>query len=120
MTMHDDALVITSITRRQAAAGTWVDGRVGEFRFQALVFQGHADSPEWEIGRSRISKLWVQRMADQQTAFNWDRGADVPARDAPVQAVVDFLVATLAERIYPDATGPDNAPISKGRRGRRR
>jgi hypothetical protein len=95
-----DDLVITKTTRRAAGSGTWVCGRLHGHRFDALVFPEHADNPDWEIGESRISKLWVQRLADKKTVFNWDRGADVPAEDATVQAIVDFLCAGLAEHTY--------------------
>ena len=55
----------------------------------------------YEIGDSRISKLWVQRLADRQTVFNWDRGSDVVAVDEAAQVVVDFLAAGLADHVYP-------------------
>jgi len=71
---HD--LEIATTTRRAAGNGTWVCGTLSGHRFDALVFPEHAANPEWEIGDSRISKLWVQRFADKRTVFNWDRGAD--------------------------------------------
>src|SRR6266478_2832434 len=74
-----DDLRITKKTRRAAGAGTWVCGTIAGHRFDALVFPEHAENPEWEIGDSRISKLWLQRLADRRTVFHWDRGADVPA-----------------------------------------
>jgi hypothetical protein len=95
---HD--LDITRVTRRAAGAGRWVCGTMSGHRFDALVFPEHADDPEWEIGESRISKLWVQRVADRRTVFNCDRGADVPAGDKLVQAIVDFLAGGLADHIY--------------------
>jgi hypothetical protein len=95
---HD--LEITTVTQRVAAAGTWVCGTLSGHRFEALVFPEHAANPEWEIGDSRISKLWVQRLADKQTVFNWDRGADVNANDELTQAIVDFLAGGLADHIY--------------------
>jgi hypothetical protein len=95
---HD--LVITKTSRRASAAGTWVCGTLAGHRFDALAFPDHADHADWEIGDSRISKLWVQRLADKTTVYNWDRGADVPARDATTQAIVDFLSAGLAEHTY--------------------
>ena len=61
-----DDLRITKITRRASGGGTWVCGTIAGHRFDALVFPEHAENPEWEIGDSRISKLWVQRLADQQ------------------------------------------------------
>ena len=53
-----------------------------------------------ELGDSRISKLWLSRIANKETSFNWDRGLDIPAASKKAQAVVDFLAAGLAERIY--------------------
>ncbi len=97
-----DDLRITKISLRASGAGKWVCGTIAGHRFDALVFSEHADNPEWEIGDSRISKLWVQRLADRQQVFNWDRGADVPAADATVAAIVDFLCAGLADLAYAD------------------
>jgi hypothetical protein len=91
---------ITKVTRRTAGAGTWVCGTLHGHRFDALVFPEHADNPEWEIGDSRISKLWIQRLADERTVFNWDRGADIPAADHVVACFVDFLAGGLADHIY--------------------
>ena len=93
-------LQITKTSRRAAGAGTWVCGSLHGHHFDALVFPEHADNPEWEIGDSRISKLWVQRQADKRTVFNWDRGADVPANDATTKAIVDFLAGGLADYVY--------------------
>ena len=95
---HD--LVITKTSRRASGGGTWVCGRLSGHRFDALVFPEHAECPDYEIGDSKISKLWVQRLADKQQVFNWDRGLDVPAADATAQAIVDFLCAGLAEHTY--------------------
>ena len=95
-----DDLRITKKTRQAAGAGTWVCGTIAGHRFDALVFPEHADNPEWEIGDSRISKLWVQRLADRQEVFNWDRGADVPAADPVAAAIVDFLSVGLADLAY--------------------
>jgi hypothetical protein len=96
-----DDFRITRQSRRAAGSGTWVCGRLNGHRFEALVFPEHADNPQWEIGTSRISKLWVQRLADRVTVFHWDRGADVPAADPTAEAIVDFLAAGLAETTYP-------------------
>lgn len=95
-----DDLEITKTTRRASGGGTWVCGRLAGHRFDALVFPEHADNPEWELGDSRISKLWVQRLADMQTVFSWDRGMDVPAADQMAGAVIDFLAAGLADQTY--------------------
>jgi hypothetical protein len=95
-----DDLAITETTRRVSGGGTWVCGRLNGHRFDALVFPEHADNPEWEIGDSKISKLWIQRLADQAQVYNWDRGLDVPPADGIAQAIVDFLCAGLADHTY--------------------
>jgi hypothetical protein len=97
-------LEITKTTPRSIGGGTWVAGRLSGHRFEALVFPEHAESEGYELGDSsgqpgdsRISKLWVARLKDNATVFNWDRGLDVPAADNPAARVVDFLCAGLAE-----------------------
>lgn len=95
-----DDLQIHKITRQDAGNGTWVRGTVAGHRFEALVFPGHADDPEWELGKSRISKLWIKRLETNREVFNWDRGADVPASDDTTHAIVDFLAAGLAHLVY--------------------
>ncbi len=95
-----DDLVITNTTRRAAGSGTWVIGTIAGHRFDALVFSEHADCPEYELGQSRISKLWVKRLADGRTVVNFDRGWDVRPADAIAQAIVDFLTAGLSEHTY--------------------
>jgi len=95
-----DDLEITKTSRRASGGGTWVSGTLHGHRFQALVFPEHADNPEWEISDSRISKLWVQRIADKQTVFNWDRGLDVAATTDLAKTIVGFLAEGLADHIY--------------------
>jgi hypothetical protein len=95
-----DDLVITKTTRRASGGGTWVRGSLNGHRFDALVFPEYAENPEWEIDDSRISKLWLQRLADKRTVFNWDRGVDVPAADPLAAAIVDFLSVGLADHVY--------------------
>ena len=95
-----DDLVIKKQTRRDSSGGTWVIGSLHGHNFNALVFPGHAENAEWEIGNSKISKLWIQRMSDRTTVFNWDRGADVAATDDTAKAIVAFLCAGLAEHTY--------------------
>jgi hypothetical protein len=95
-----DDLEITKTTRRASGGGTWVSGRLAGHRFDALVFPEHAENAEWELGDSRISKLWVQRLADKQMVFNWDRGMDVAATTDIAKTIVDFLAAGLADHIY--------------------
>ena len=91
---------ITKTSRRASGGGTWVCGTIAGHRFDALVFPEHAECEEYELGRSKISKLWVQRLADKQTVFNWDRGMDQSAATDLAQAIVDFLAAGLADQTY--------------------
>jgi hypothetical protein len=108
MTNHNEArefdlgddLRITKVSRRASGSGTWVSGTIAGYRFDALVFPEHADNAEWELGDSRISKLWIARLKNKETVFNWDRGLDMPAASHKTQAVVDFLCAGLADHIY--------------------
>ena len=95
-----DDLAITKTTRRAAGAGTWVIGTLNGYRFDALVFPEHAECPDFELGDSRISKLWIKRLADGNTVVNFDRGWDIRPADATAQAIVDFLAAGLAEHTY--------------------
>ena len=71
-----------------------------EYRFDALVFAEHAESESYELGRSKISKLWIQRPADRKVMFNFDRGLDVPAANTEVQVVVDFLCEGLSDLVF--------------------
>jgi len=93
-------LRITKLARRTTSGGAWVRGTLGDYCFDARVFSEHAECPDWELGDSRISKLWVARLKNKETVFHWDRGMDTPAASAKTQAVVDFLAADLAKRIY--------------------
>lgn len=93
-------LQITRTVPRASGGGTWVYGTLHEHRFEALVFPEPAENTEYEIDDSCISKLWIQRMADKRTVFNWDRGMDIAADNRIVQAIVDFLTAGLAEITY--------------------
>jgi hypothetical protein len=95
-----DDLRITKTTRRAAGAGTWVIGTIAGHRFDALVFPEHADCPEYELGDSRISKIWLQRLSDKTCVANFDRGWDLRPTTKTAQAIVDFLAAGLAEHTY--------------------
>jgi hypothetical protein len=55
-----DDLQITEISRR-ATGDTWVRGRLNGHRFEALVFPQHAEASTWELGNSRLAKLWLRR-----------------------------------------------------------
>ena len=95
-----DDLVITKTTRRASGAGTWVIGTTNGHLFNALVFPEHAENPDYELGDSRISKLWLKRLSDERTVCNFDRGWDVRPTTKLAAAIVDFLAAGLAEHTY--------------------
>jgi hypothetical protein len=96
-----DDLRITKTTRRAAGSGTWVIGTIAGHRFDALVFPEHAECPDYELGDSRISKLWLQRLSDKTCVANFDRGWDIRPTTKVAAAIVDFLAAGLAEHTYP-------------------
>ncbi|MGV3483351.1 MAG: DUF7678 domain-containing protein [Planctomycetaceae bacterium] len=102
MTDHDLDLTVTKISNRDRhAGGAWVQGNINEeFRFDALVFADHAERESYELGRSKISKLWIQRMTDKHTMFNFDRGLDVPAGNTEAQVIVNFLCEGLSDLIF--------------------
>ena len=89
-------LGLTKIRRREHNGGVWVEGKIDGHRYQALVFSEHADDPSFELVQSKISKLWVQRLADHKVVFNWDRGLDIASATPAAQAIVDLLAANLA------------------------
>lgn len=95
-----DRLAITKIERRTNGGGVWVRGTLAGCRFSALVFAEHAAHPDWELGDSRIAKLWLKRLADGQIVANFDRGWDVRPVDEPTKRIVDLLAAGLAEAVY--------------------
>lgn len=93
-------LVIARRIRRAAGAGDWVIGTVNAHRFDALTFPAHAECPDYELGTSRISKLWLQSLTDHCVVANFDRGWDIRPTTETAAAIVDFLAANLAERVY--------------------
>lgn len=95
-----DDLKITKLTQREWGAAKWVRGTIAGYRFDALVFPEHAQEESFELGQSKISKLWVQRLSDKATTFNFDRGLDIDSQDDATRAIVAFLCAGLADHIF--------------------
>ena len=94
-------LAITKIDRRTMGGGIWVIGTINDgYKFNALVFGEHAECEDYELGQSKISKLWIQRASDRTTLFNFDRGLDVPAANTEIQVIVDFLCIGLADLVF--------------------
>ena len=95
-----ETLRITKVQRRTSCGGSWVVGTIAGHRFDALVFPEHAESPDFELDDSRISKLWLKHLDTQTTVANFDRGWDVRPGTELAKAIVDLLAAGLAETIY--------------------
>ena len=96
-----DTLVIKKVQRRISVGGAWVSGTIAGHRFDALVFPEPATNREWEVGGdSRISKLWVERISDRATVYNWDRGADIEPTNEHAGVIVGLLATGLAETIF--------------------
>jgi len=95
-----DDLKITKTTRRAAGAGSWVIGTTNGHLFNALVFPEHAECPDYELGDSRISKLWLKRLSDDKVVCNFDRGWDIRPQTGDADLIVDFLAEGLADYTY--------------------
>ena len=121
-------LATLQITRTQqrshgSPGGVWVNGVIAGHLFEALVFPEHAESESYELGDSRISKLWVcqhakgapHQLSDNPDSVLWirehdtgerrevacfDRGWDREPTTPAAKAIVDLLAAGLAERIF--------------------
>jgi hypothetical protein len=86
--------------REGGVGGTWVDGTIAGHRFQVLVFEDHAESEEYELGKSRISKLWLQCQTDYEEVANFDRGWDVEPTTRDAKTIIDFLSAGIAAHTF--------------------
>lgn len=93
-----DTLKITSITKR-AVPGSWVDGTIGGYHFQALVFPEPAAIPAYEIPGSNISKFWL---ADERgdVVADFDRGWNQEPATEMAKRITDLLAAGLAEMVF--------------------
>jgi hypothetical protein len=94
-----DSFDITKVKERDAG-GTRVTGTFEGYEFESLVFAEHAENEGYELRNSRISKLWIRRISDNKTVFNWDRGMNIDAADDTVKVMVDFLCSGLADAIF--------------------
>lgn len=95
-----DSLEFKKIQRRTHSGGAWVTGTMAGHLFEALVFPEHAENPAYEIDDSRISKLWLRRIEDRVTVYNWDRGIDIASATPVAAQIVELLAAGLAEFIF--------------------
>jgi len=81
-------------------AAAHFNGTLNGHRFDALTFPEHAECPDYELGDSRISKLWLKSLSDHQVVANFDRGWDIRPTTKTAKAIVDFLAAGLADLVY--------------------
>ena len=95
-----DDLRITKTEGRANVGGTWVNGSIAGHTFQVLVFPEHAECEAYELGTSRISKLWLRRQADRKVVANFDRGWDLEPTTDAAQEIVGFLAAGMAEHTF--------------------
>jgi len=93
-------LRIKKIQRRKSCGGSWVVGTIAGHRFDALIFPEHAESPDFELAGSRISKLWLKHLDTQTTAANFDRGWDIRPTTPMAATIVDLLATGLAEHVF--------------------
>jgi hypothetical protein len=91
-----ESLEITKITPRKHVGGTWINGRIGGHAFNALVFADHAEVPEYELDRTRISKFWLRRTSDKVVVANFDRGWDVRPTTPIAETITELLTEGLA------------------------
>ena len=95
-----DDLKITKTDSSRQMGGTWVTGSIAGHSFQVLVFEDHAECEEYELGTSRISKLWLRRQADREVVANFDRGWDLEPTTDAAREIIGFLAAGIAEHTF--------------------
>lgn len=94
-----ETLKITKRTPR-AVGGTWVTGTIAGHKFDALVFPEHAEFESYELGDSKISKLWIKNIEENHVVANFDRGWDLEPTTQAARQIVDLLAAGLADTIF--------------------
>lgn len=95
-----DDLVIARTKPRAGVPGTWVRGTLNGHKVLCLVFSEHAECPDYELGTSRISKLWLKEQNGGPTVADFDRGWSVRPTTKMAKAIVEFLAARLADLVY--------------------
>ncbi len=96
-----ETLCITKTTPRAAnVGGTWAEGTIAGHSFEVLVFPAHSPASGYELGDSRISKLWLGDDAARTIVASYDRGWDLNPTTAAAKAIVDVLAAGLAETVF--------------------
>lgn len=101
-TEPDEILATLRITHQsgRSTRGNWVGGTIAGHEFEALVFPEHAESEAYELGDSRISKLWLKDTASNQAVASFDRGWDMQPATPQAERIVGLLAAGLAETVF--------------------
>ncbi|MBK8270181.1 MAG: hypothetical protein IPK83_18540 [Planctomycetes bacterium] len=96
-----DSFQIKRIDKRNhGGGGTWVMGTIGGHKFEALVFAEHAECESYELDKSKISKLWLQKIGEPKPAAHFDRGWDVRPTTKIAQIIVESLCESMAETVF--------------------
>lgn len=80
--------------------GRWVTGHIAGHKFEALVFLEHADNKNYELDKSKISKLWIKNKVTETIVANFDRGWDTKPTTELASIIVDLLAAGLADMVF--------------------
>lgn len=105
-------ICITSIDPPRKRARCWVNGYIGEYSFEALLYPQHARRPETEILHSHIAKLCIRRIADRRIMAAFERGWELHPTTRRVGRMVRQLAAGLYVRVY---GGISETPTTKRR-----
>ena len=75
-------------TKKHSGAN-WVEGYIGEYHYQALVFPCGS---KFGIDDGNISKLWICHQTTRKMVVNYDRGWDIEPTDENIKEMVDAIV----------------------------
>lgn len=95
-----DRLGIRSVCPRDSG-GTWVHGELGVHQYLALVFPDHPVEPHFELDKTRISKLWIRQITNDQTVLHFERGWAVHPVTFGATHLLFLLAHHLADVLFP-------------------
>ncbi|MCC6907040.1 MAG: hypothetical protein IT430_03785 [Phycisphaerales bacterium] len=96
----DDLRITKNEGRRGGAGGRWVAGCLARHEFEALVFPEHAESPDYEMDQSRISKFWLRDQLTDQVVCEFDRGWSIKPSTAAAKNITGLLAHGLADYVF--------------------
>jgi len=95
-----EGVEIERLEPRGGIGAVLAHGRIGPFKFEALVYRERAGRGEWELRGGRVGMLKLKRAAGGETVFHWDKRLVVKATTAQAGEAADLLAAGLAEHIF--------------------